>query len=65
MRLLDDDGDKLAGMSADDIADSRGERRVYVVERTGMHLLEVWSEWLSGDPARFGYSLEFAEAATD
>ncbi|MDE0498401.1 MAG: pre-peptidase C-terminal domain-containing protein [Acidimicrobiaceae bacterium] len=65
MRLRDDDGKPLDGMSADDLADFYGDRRSYTAERTGMHLLEVWSEWRFGDGAYFNYDLDFTEASDE
>ena len=52
-------------MSEDDLADFYGDRRFYTAERTGMHLLEVWSEWRFGDGAYFNYDLDFTEASDE
>ena len=66
MLIRDDDGNALVGLSADDNPDVYDDRRFYTPERTGMHVLEVWSElpwalytWV------YSYTLEFAEAPAD
>ncbi|MYI19562.1 MAG: hypothetical protein F4121_05590 [Acidimicrobiia bacterium] len=63
MQMRDDDGSALVGISADANDDIDAERRFYAPERTGMHLLEVWSELKSGTYYwPFSYTLDFAEA---
>ena len=63
MLMRDDDGNALVGFSADDNDDIDAERRFYVAERTGMHLLEVWSELKASTYYwAFSYTLDFAKA---
>ena len=64
MLMRDDDGNALVGISADDNDDVLEERRFYTPERTGMHLLEVWSELQAAHYSwNFSYTLDFTEAS--
>ena len=66
MQIRDDDGNALVGISADDNDDIDAERRFYTPERTGMHLLEVWSELKTATYYwPFSYTLDFTEAGDE
>ena len=63
MLMRDDDGNALVGISADANDDIDTERRFYTPQRTGMHLLEVWSELKTATYTwNFSYTLDLAEA---
>ena len=66
MLMRDDDGNALVGISADDNDDIDADRRFYTPQRTGMHLLEVWSELKTATYTwNFSYTLDFTEASDE
>ncbi len=66
MQIRDDDGNALVGISADDNDDIDAQRRFYTPGRTGMHLLEVWSELKTATYYwPFSYTLDFTEAGDE
>lgn len=63
MLIRDDDGKTPVGLSADHNDDILADRRFYTPERTGMYLLEAWSELRTAYYTwNFGYTLDFTEA---